>query len=272
MHSAHWHSSAAATWPARSSAACVRSGWPAGGDHRRRTLGRAARAHRRRAPRRAPARGGRCVAWPRPTSWSGPSSRRRFAEAAAPCAGFVGGALQSERDGRHPQRRDRARDRQRARRARDAQHAGADRPGHRRPVRARRPSARPTARPSSAVLAPTGSLLWLDARGRSRCGDRAVGLRPGLRVLLSRGDDRSRHADGPDAPTRRGAWRRRPLPAPRAGDAVGRIAVPLLRERVTSKGGTTHAAIARWTPARSRPRSSRRCTPRDAGRSRTWRR
>ena len=40
-----------------------------------------------------------------------------------------------------------------------------------------------------AVLAPTGRTLWVGARGRSRRGDRAVGLGPGLRLLLRRGDD-----------------------------------------------------------------------------------
>ena len=92
------------------------------------------------------------------------------------------------------------------------------------------------------VLAPSGELMWLQREARSRRGDRAVGVGSGLRVLLHRGDDPGRRRDGTDG---------RAGPAPgaghlrrrhRAGAAVEGLPA-VLRERVTSKGGTTYAAL-----------------------------
>ena len=91
----------------------------------------------------------KCVCWPRPTRRSASAGARRLGREAAelsrrraPCAPHVGERVAAQRDGRHPQRRDRAGDGQRSCRAFDAQHAGADRPRHRRPVCAPRRDAR----------------------------------------------------------------------------------------------------------------------------------
>ena len=110
------------------------------------------------------------------------------------------------------------------------------------------------------MLAPTGRDALGRRRSRPRCGDRALRLRPGLCVLCDRGDDRRRDRHGSE---------RRAGPRARAGDAAGATALAagirpsrpaVLRERVTSKGGTTHAALerARSRPA-SRPASRRPC-------------
>ncbi|MCK7500012.1 MAG: hypothetical protein MZW92_63955 [Comamonadaceae bacterium] len=56
--------------------------------------------------------------------------------------------------------------RARAHRARHAQHAGADRRGHHRPVRRRRRSTQPSARRAETrARAPSGSTVWVERRG-----------------------------------------------------------------------------------------------------------
>ena len=83
-----------------------------------------------------------------------------FAAAARPCAPFVAGALQlSVMAGIRTEALMR-RHRQPAGGARDAQHAGAGRPGHQRPVR--HPAVNDSDRAAvEQVLAPSGELMWL---------------------------------------------------------------------------------------------------------------
>ena len=128
-----------------------------------------------------------------------------------------------ERHGRRAQRRGRRRDRQRARHPRHAEHAGADRPGHRRAVRARgrhRRGSRRRDRPARA-----DRRADLGRRGSAaRCGDGVVGIGPGLCLSPSRGAARGRAADGAcpgrGAPPRRADRRR----LGRAGRRVARFA------------------------------------------------
>ena len=100
------------------------------------------------------------------------------------------------------------------------------------------------------VLAPTGETLWVAQRERPRRRDGAVGLGPGLRVLLPRGDDAGRAPRWASTATQgrrlaHGDVQRRD----RARRARRDERPQTLRARVTSKGGTTHAAITRrWRP------------------------
>ena len=95
-----------------------------------------------------------------------------------------------------------------------------------------------------AVLAPTGQLLWFEREAQLDAVTALSGSRPGLRVLLSRGDDRCRRADGPERASRRALLAQQTFAGAAALAQQSDEPVPLLRERVTSKGGTTHAAIA----------------------------
>ena len=154
--------------------------------------------------------------------------------------------------------------RQRARGPGDAEHAGADRPGHRRRVRARRRCRPTSAQRVAAVLAPTGQLVWVDRRGGARCGHRAVGLGPGLRVPSARGDARRPAARWASAPTQaraaRAADRRRRRGARRR---LERQPSRRCASNVTSPGGTTHAAMTLARSARRQGRA-RRGDPRGA--------
>ena len=144
----------------------------------------------------------------------------------------------AERDGRHPQRRDRARGAHAARRARDAEHAGADRPGHLRACTRATRSARPSARSVEQVLAPTGQPLWVEREAGPRRRHRAVGLGPGLCLLFRRGDDAGGRRDGPER---------------RAGQAAR---ARHLRRRDGAGRGVRRAARACCASA-SRPRAAR---------------
>ena len=231
--------------------------------HRRRALGRAARHASARRIRAARDRAGRRVAAARRASVVWAVKPQSFAEAAAPCARACRRRAAVVGDGRHPQRRDRARQRQRARGARDAQHAGADRPGHRRAVCARAAVGDADRREVERVLAPTGSLLWFEREERPRRGDRAVGLRPGLRRSTSsrRWSRPAREmglAPEAGAPAGAGHLRRRG----RAGRSQSSESPAVLRERVTSKGGTTHAAITSLEASGVKAAFVRRCAAR----------
>ena len=177
---ASWHprpssrSSAAATWPAPSSAGCS-SGRPS-----------AAVAARRRAAHRGPrvaaphvgvpvlAAADRSLADAALVVWA--VKPQAFADAAAAGRAACARRLQLTRDGGHPQRHDRCGQRQRARRARDAQHAGVDRPGHRRAVRACRGHRGRPCRRRVGARADRSTAVGR-SRGGPRRGDRAVGLR-----------------------------------------------------------------------------------------------
>ena len=108
----------------------------------------------------------------------------------------IGQRAAAERDGGHPQRRDRAA-------------AGTERVVRAMPntpaligqgiagLYARAAVTAADRALVEQVLAPTGRDAVGRARGRPRRRDRAVGLGPGLRLLLRRGDDRGRRRDGP---------------------------------------------------------------------------
>jgi pyrroline-5-carboxylate reductase len=145
------------------------------------------------------------------------------------------------RHGRRDLRTHRRRQWQRARGARHAQHAGTDRPGHRRPGR-HAGGQRLGARRGRGGAGPHRPPAVAGARGAARHRDRAVGLGAGLLPSTSARPGRGRQRPRPErcAGARAGAghlWRAAALalqsPEPLA----------TLRERVTSKGGTTHAAL-----------------------------
>jgi pyrroline-5-carboxylate reductase len=92
------------------------------------------------------------------------------------------------------------------------------------------------------VVRTTGELVWVSSRARPGCGHRHFRLRPGLCVLFSRSHARRRSAHGAAG---------RDSAETGHGNLCGRVDAgaalddppQTLRERVTSKGGTTHAAI-----------------------------
>ena len=172
------------------------------------------------------------------SSSSGRSSRSSFAPPPRRARRMSRGALQLSVMAGDPQRRDRRRDRQRARRPRHAEHAGADRPGRRRRVRAAGGHRRRTAPTPSPLLGADRRARLARRRGGARCGDRALGLGAGLRVPSDRGDARGRPrrwACGDDAARRLAV---QTVAGAAALAAASRERRPL-RRNVTSPGGTT---------------------------------
>jgi pyrroline-5-carboxylate reductase len=92
------------------------------------------------------------------------------------------------------------------------------------------------------VLAPTGQPLWVDARDRPGRRDRAVGLRPGLCLLLGGVDGGCGRRDGTE-PEQGKRLALATFDGATALAAQSDEPVGALRERVTSKGGTTFAAL-----------------------------
>jgi pyrroline-5-carboxylate reductase len=90
---------------------------------------------------------------------------------------------------------------------------------------------------------PASTCGW--SRGAIGRGHRAVGLRPGLRVLFHGSHDHRRHRNGPEPRSRRTSWPWPPLLAPANWPAALHEPPEVLRQRVTSKGGTTYAAMHR---------------------------
>jgi pyrroline-5-carboxylate reductase len=147
-----------------------------------------------------------------------------------------------ERHGRRAQRRHRRRDRQRARHPRHAEHAGADRPGHRRAVRRAAVTDEDRA-DAVALLAPTGELIWVGEEVQLDAVTALSGSGPAyVFLLLESLHEAGRQMGLPPAVARRLAEQTV------AGSAALAAASPdspaELRRIVTSPGGTTEAAMA----------------------------
>ena len=159
---------------------------------------------------------------------------------------------------------DRAGDGHRSGSCAHAEHAGADRPGHRGVVRAPAVSGADRAK-VEAVLAPTGALLWVDREADLDAVTALSGSGPAYvfyfveammqaAVEMGLSEEQGRQLA---LATFSGA----------AALAQGSADAPsVLRERVTSKGGTTYAAITAleaagvkeaFVAAHARPRSAR---------------
>ena len=118
----------------------------------------------------------------------------------------------------------------------------ADRRRRHRPVR--RPSVDAAGREAAGrILGAVGSIVWADDEGADGRGHRDLGQRPGLRLPLHRGARIRRARSRLRRRPARAAWRSTPCSA-RRGWRRARKTPAVLRQKVTSKGGTTEAALA----------------------------
>ena len=168
----------------------VGAGSPARGSPRRRAgrvaaraLGRAFGVARARRGRRFARLAAELVVWAvKPQIIPG--------AAAAPCETDVGSALHLSVMAGIRSDAIAARRRHRARRARHAQHAGADRPGHRRPVRAAGRDRRGSRRRSRPCCSRPARSSGSTRKPRSTRSPRSSGSGPGLRLPPARSDAR----------------------------------------------------------------------------------